>query len=253
MKKSKNKTVIVTGGSKGIGASISEEFIKAGMNVIIGARHDNGLAKKLGNNAYFFNMDVKEENNHIKIIKEAIKLTGRIDVYINNAGFSKWVPIEEVKGDFWDDMINTNLKGTMWGCKAAAKFISKNGSIINISSLAGRRGSANNSVYCASKFGVIGLTQSLSKELGPKGIRVNALCPVYVETPGVLGALKDDSSPTKGKNVKSYFKDFINKQAVLGRLPEGKDIAQACLFLASENASAITGQSINIDCGVLPT
>lgn len=252
MKKDKQKTVIITGGTKGIGSSIASTFHREGMNVFIGARKDNGYANKLGGRAYFIKMDVCNESDHIKLANTALKYTGRIDVYINCAGFSQWMPVEKINESFWNKMIDTNLKGTMWGCKTAAKYLSKNGCIINISSLAGKRGSTNNSVYCASKFGVAGLTQSLAKELGPKSIRVNAICPVYVETQGLLNALKDKSSPTKGKSIQSYFESFKKQQSALGRFPTGNEIAKTCLFLSSDGASAITGQSINVDCGVCP-
>jgi 3-oxoacyl-[acyl-carrier protein] reductase/meso-butanediol dehydrogenase/(S,S)-butanediol dehydrogenase/diacetyl reductase len=153
---------------------------------------------------------------------------------------------------FWETMILTNLKGTFFGCQAAAERLKTGGCIINISSLAGKRGSANNSVYCASKFGVNGVTQALSKELGPKGIRVNAVCPVYVRTEGLLRALEKKEAPPQGGDVESYLRDFAAHNSALGTLPKGEEIAQVCLFLASPAASAITGQCINVDCGVLP-
>ena len=113
-------------------------------------------------------------------------------------------------------------------------------------------GSANNSVYCASKFGVNGITQSLAKELGPSGIRVNAVCPVYVETPGLLEALENKDSPPAGQDTSTYLQDFAQSQAALKRLPLGNEVADICLYLASDTASAVTGQCINVDCGVLP-
>ncbi len=252
MKRNINKTVTITGGSKGIGAAISKEFYGNGWTVFIGARHNNELVKELGKRAFFIKMDVCKENDHIRIVKMALKETGRLDVYINCAGFSEWKPLGKITEKFWNDMLDTNLKGTMWGCKAAAKYLSRKGSIVNISSLAGRRGSPNNSVYCASKFGVIGLTQALAKELGAQKIRVNAVCPVYVETEGVLKALEAEVSPAKGKNIQGYFKKFKQEQSALKKLPTGSEVANVCFFLASDAASAVTGQSLNVDCGVLP-
>ncbi len=246
------KTAIITGGTKGIGEAIARAFVGAGMRVVIGARKDNGLAKKLGSRARFIAMDVRFEDAHNEAIKVARQWTGRLDVYINCAGFSGWKPIVHADDDFVNEMLDTNLKGTVWGCKVAAQNLSKGGAIINVPSIAGKRGSANNSIYCASKFGVTGLTQSLAKELGPKGIRVNAVCPVYVETRGLAEALKDGNSPSQGKNIKSYLKKFALEQSALKRLPKAGEVAKTCLFLASDQASAITGQSINVDCGVLP-
>jgi 3-oxoacyl-[acyl-carrier protein] reductase/meso-butanediol dehydrogenase/(S,S)-butanediol dehydrogenase/diacetyl reductase len=128
----------------------------------------------------------------------------------------------------------------------------RGGCIINVSSLAGKRGSANNSVYCAAKFGVNGITQALAKELGPKGIRVNAVCPVYVQTDGLLEALAEKDAPPAGQDADVYLRDFAIANSALGTLPTGEEIAQVCVFLASPAASAVTGQCINVDCGVLP-
>ncbi len=247
------QTIIVTGGTKGIGAEISSAFCKSGASVLIGARHDNGFVKDLGKTARFQCIDVCRPNDHKMLVEAALEWTGRIDVFINCAGYSAWKPVVGIDEHFWDQMIDTNLKGTFFGCQAAAEHLqSPGGSIINISSLAGKRGSANNSVYCASKFGVNGLTQALAKELGPRGIRVNAVCPVYVQTPGLLNALQDIHAPPLGTDVTQYLETFTEGNSALSRLPSGNEVAKACIFLASKESSAITGQCINVDCGVLP-
>ena len=135
---------------------------------------------------------------------------------------------------------------------ASALSVMKSGaSIVNISSIAGKRGSSNNSAYCASKFGVNAITQSLAKEVGKKNIRVNAICPVIVPTKGLIEALEKEESPAEG-NVDEFINNFRNIQAALPELPKGYEIANSCLFLASDLASAITGQCINVDCGVFP-
>jgi NAD(P)-dependent dehydrogenase (short-subunit alcohol dehydrogenase family) len=247
------KTVVVTGGTKGIGEGISRVFIEQGWYVVMGSRNNSGLAKELGERARYVKTDVKELNDHRNLVKTAKDWTNRLDAYVNCAGFSKWRPVSEIDEALWDEMMNVNLKGTFWGCKAAAEGLSDSGSIINVSSLAGKRGSANNSVYCASKFGVNGLTQSLAKELGSKGIRVNAVCPVYVRTEGVLDALKGKDSPAGGQDVGKYLDDFRKNNAALKRLPTAEEVGRVCFFLASDAASAITGQCINVDCGVLPS
>ena len=165
------------------------------------------------------------------------------------------VPVKDwnniVDDAFLGDILDTNLKGAFWGSKAAAKHLKKGGSIINISSLAGKRGSSNNSAYVASKFGMNGLTQSLAKELGPKGIRVNAVCPVLIATKGLLQALKTKHAPGN-KNPKEFISNFTTNNSALNRMPKSDEVGDLCVFLASNNASAITGQCINIDCGVLP-
>ena len=124
-------------------------------------------------------------------------------------------------------------------------------SIINISSIAGKRGSSNNSLYVASKFGMNGLTQSLAKELGPKGIRVNGLCPVLILTDGLREALMEEYSPAKGEPEK-FISDFTKGNSALGRMPTSREVGNMCVMLASDSASAITGQNINVDCGVFP-
>ena len=246
------RTVIITGGTKGIGAAIARAFHEDGAYVLVGARGDNGLAAELGERARFAAIDVRRPAEHAALVKAALAWTGRLDAFINCAGFSAWRPVAKVDEDFWNQMIDTNLKGTFFGCQAAATELKKGGSIINISSLAGKRGSMNNSVYCASKFGVNGLTQALAKELGPRGIRVNAVCPVYVKTAGLLGVLSDPDAPPKGKNVEDYLRDFAAHDSALGVLPTAEDIVRICLFLASPGAAAVTGQCINVDSGVLP-
>lgn len=247
----KYQTLVITGGNRGIGAQISRMFYRQGYFVVIGARTQTSIVSQLGKRAQFQVTDVRSEKDHQRLVRKALELTGRIDVYINCAGFSQWMQVSKVDEDFWNKMIDTNLKGLFWGCKTAADHLKKGGCIINISSLAGKRGSANNSVYCASKFGVNGITQALAKELGPKGIRVNAVCPVYIKTEGLLEALKDKDSPCGGRDMDLYLRKFALENAALRRLPTAEEVAQVCVFLASDQASAITGQCINVDCGVL--
>jgi 3-oxoacyl-[acyl-carrier protein] reductase/meso-butanediol dehydrogenase/(S,S)-butanediol dehydrogenase/diacetyl reductase len=244
--------VVVTGGGRGIGAAISRAFYNAGDAVMIGSRHDSGFAVRLGDRARFHPTDVRQPEQIEALINAAIDWKGRIDVLVNNAGFSQWRAVTDADETFWNEMIDTNLKGVFFGCRAAAARMTEGGSLINVSSLAGKRGSANNSVYCASKFGVNGITQALAKELGPRKIRVNAVCPVYVATDGVMAALTRPGAPAAGCRVDDYLSDFAKTQSALGRLPQGREVASVCLFLASEAASAITGQCINTDCGVMP-
>lgn len=246
------RTVIVTGGTKGIGAAIARAFHASGAHVVIGARSDNGLAAALGARARFHAIDTRRVEDHEALALAAFEWSGRLDVYINNAGFSGWRPVEKVDEAFWDDMIDTNLKGTFFGCRAAAAHLGPRGCILNVSSLAGKRGSANNSVYCASKFGVNGITQALAKELGVRGIRVNAVCPVYVKTDGLIDALAAPEAPPAGREISAYLADFAASNSALGILPTAEEVARACVFLASAEASAITGQCLNVDCGVLP-
>lgn len=247
----KSKTVVITGGNRGIGLSITEAFVDAGYAVTVGARQEAGLAKRFGKKVTFVPVDVSQQSAHQVLVEHARRDTGALDVYINNAGFSEWRPIAEIDEQFLDQLLGTNLKGAFWGCKAALASMAAGGSVINISSLAGKRGSANNSAYCASKFGMNGLTQALAKEVGSRGIRVNAVCPVLIPTDGLVEALKSPHAPANG-DPQGFITRFGVDNAALKRLPSGPEVAAMCLFLASDAASAITGQCINVDCGVFP-
>ena len=242
---------IVTGGNKGIGLGITKLLLKNNYKVITCGRSSfedienfNGLDHIQG--------DVSNYETHSKIVEKAINSYGKLDLYVNNVGISKWKPIEEINNDFLDKLFKTNIYSVFWGCKASQNYLKEtNGSIINISSIAGKRGSKNNSGYVATKFAMNGITQSLSKELGNKNIRVNSICPVLIRTDGLLKALSEKSAPGY-KNIESFLETFKETQTALNRLPSENDVAQMVLFLASKNASAITGQCINVDCGVFP-
>jgi len=246
-----NKTVVITGGNRGIGLNITEAFVDAGYSVFVGARKEAGLRQKFGDKVTFVPTDVRFEFAHRDLVKQAVDTTGQLDVYINNAGLSEWRPIEEIDDQFLDDLLATNLKSAFWGCKSAVAAMKEGGSIINISSIAGKRGSLNNSAYVSTKFGMNGLTQALAKEVGPRGIRVNGVCPVLIPTDGLLEALQSPHGPAKG-DPEGFIAKFANEQAALKRLPTGAEVAAMCIFLASDASSAITAQNINVDCGVFP-
>jgi NAD(P)-dependent dehydrogenase (short-subunit alcohol dehydrogenase family) len=247
-----NRTILVTGGGRGIGAAISEAFYAEGEHVVIAGRTDTGLAAKLGERARFISTDVRKPEDLKSLARQAREWTGRLDVLVNNAGLSAWRPLAQVDEEFWDDMVATNLKSAFFAAQAVVPHLPRGGSIVYVSSIAGKRGSANNTVYCATKFGVNGVTQSLAKELGSSGIRVNAVCPVYVRTKGLEEALRESYSPAAGNEIGAYLAAFAATQSALGVLPTGAQIASACVFLASVSAGAITGQCLNVDCGVLP-
>ena len=246
------QSVVVTGGSRGIGWEIVKTLARAGYHVFSGSRNTrDSLGDDVEKSITQVQIDTKIEQDHIKLAKLATEGGRELVAYINNAGYSKWKAIDEIDEHFLNDILRTNLMGYFWGAKAASRYLKAGGSLINVSSLAGKRGTANNSAYVATKFGVTGLTQSLCKELGPRGIRVNAICPVLIQSEGLLEALSEPSSPAKG-NPKSFLREFAENQSALKRLPTGQEVADLVLYLISEKASAITGQSINVDCGVLP-
>ena len=246
------RTIVITGGTKGIGQDIARAFHANGDEVIVASRSDTKFADEFSERMRFIACDVRRPGDLQKLASAAIKATGRLDVFINNAGYSGWKPVDQVDEKFWDDMIATNLKGCFFGCQAAAAVMKPGGAIINISSLASKRGTPNNAVYCASKFGVNGITQALAKELGPRGIRVNGVCPVLIATDGLMEALRQPEAPPAGGSIESWLDNFARTQSALRRLPTGSEVADLCLYLASPAAAAITGQNINIDCGVLP-
>jgi NAD(P)-dependent dehydrogenase (short-subunit alcohol dehydrogenase family) len=245
------KSVVVTGGTRGIGLAIVEAFVAAGARVVVGARGEPPARfEALG--VGFLRTDVRREADVDALIAHACDVHGGLDAMINNAGVSIWRTLDKVDDDFWSALVDTNLKGTMWGCKAASARLRRGGAIVNVASLAGKRGSANNAVYCASKFGVVGLTQALAKELGPRGIRVNGVCPVYVRTDALVAQLGGDHPDRPGADPDGFLDRFAASNTALGRLPSADEVARLCVFLASDAASGITGQNINVDCGTMP-
>lgn len=246
------KTVLITGGNRGIGLDITRCFVNEGYKVYVAGRQAYQLNEEFGQKVVFIKTDVRSYDEVNKAVQQVIVENGKLNCLVNNAGFSAWKPIEEIEAAFLSDIIDTNLKGFFWGCKAASKVMQSEASIINISSIAGKRGSANNSAYCATKFGVNGLTQSLAKELGPRNIRVNALCPVLIITDGLLEALQGEYAPAAGKDPVTFIENFAQGNAAFKRLPTGEEVGNMCVFLASSKSTAITGQCINVDCGVFP-
>jgi len=244
------RVVAVTGGTRGIGRAIAELFASRGQRVAVCSRSGaaEGMAAGIASHA----ADVRRREEMRRFVEAVVARWGRLDAFVNCAGVSRWRALGEIDEAFAEELIETNVLGTLWGCAAAASVMTQGGGIVNVSSLAGKRGSAHNSVYCAAKFAVNGITQALAKELGPRGIRVNAVCPVYVKTKEILSALAEPESPARGRGVAAYLKRFADEQTALGRLPTAQEVAEVIYFLASPAASAITGQCLNVDCGTLP-
>ncbi|HJO95622.1 MAG TPA: glucose 1-dehydrogenase [Victivallales bacterium] len=241
------KVVLVTGGSKGIGSGIVIEAAKEGADVIINYNSDLknaektlGIVKKLGRKGYICKADVSKKIEVEKMVDKSIDYFGKIDVLINNAGIALWKPFLEIEEDNWDSTININLKGVFLCSQAVAKYMVKNkirGSIVNIASAAAY-GSLDCLVpYCASKGGVILITKSMAVELAAYGIRVNSL------SPGTTDVKRNRDTDI---NYPDNWKPYIP----LGRVGTVEEIAKPVIFLASSEASYITGQNFYADGGI---
>ena len=250
MSRATRRVAAITGGTKGIGLAAAQLFQRRGYHVAVCSRSPRSGA--LPALMWHARLDVRRQAALRRFVTQVLRQFGQLDVLVNCAGISRWRPVERIDEFFAREILETNVLGTLWGCAAAAAVMKSGSCIVNVSSLAGKRGSANNSIYCASKFAVNGLTQSLAKELGPRGIRVNAVCPVYVETEQILGALAESWSPAHGQEVAMYLASFASTQTALGRLPLAQEVAEVIYMLAGPSATALTGQCVNVDCGTFP-
>jgi len=250
----KDKVAIITGAASGIGKAIAAAFTEEGAKVAIADINFEAAqktAEQFDKSAIAVKVDVSNRVSAEKMVGEVEDKHGPLDILVNNAGVSYITPFLDCSQELWEKTININLKGT-FNCSQAVisrMLPRKNGVIINMSSQSGKSGNSHYTAYCASKFGIIGLTQSLAIEFAGQGIRVNALCPGVVFTPlwdQMIGdyAKKRNMKP---EEVKPYFKSKIP----LGRLCTEKDIADVAVFIASDKASYITGQSINISGGAV--
>jgi len=246
-----NKVVLVTGGTSGIGKETVFAFTKAGAKVVLsGRRQAEGEAvvaqvKQSGDEAFFVQADVAKEADVKRLVEEAVKKYGRLDVAFNNAGVEGELgPLVEATEESYRKVFDINVGGVVWALKYEVPAMLKNGggSIINTSSIAGHVALPNAGIYNASKFAVEGLTKTAAVELAQQNIRVNAVAPAAIQTDMITRFAGEPGSETH---------QYLAALHPIGRLGKPKEIAAAVLFLASDEASFVTGISLPVDGGYL--
>ncbi len=242
MKEFRGKTVIITGGSRGIGNACVKAFFSAGANVVFtynNSKEEAGKLKKLGKSVIAVKADIKDYEQCRSVVGAALKHFKKVDIVINNAGKTNDKALVMMKNDDWKDVIDTNLGGTYNMTRAIITTFmkQKSGCIINMSSVSGIVGLPRQTNYSASKAGIIGFTKALAKEVTAYGIRVNAVCPGYIST-DMISTLNAE-----------MMKNIINTIPVR-RIGEPEEVAELCVYLASDKAKYITGESIKIDGGL---
>ena len=258
------KNVIVTGSGKGIGKSIAEAYAKAGACVIIAdiceesGRETAAEIGASGNRVVFMQTDITDEHSVKKLIHDAEYEFGHLDIMVNNAGAVgkiKGDPLTGMSAEDWDMSYKINLRGVFYCCRAIYDVFRRqgHGKILNTASVAGKTGAPEIAEYSAMKAGVINCTQTLSRELGPYNINVNCICPGFIYTP-----LYEKAAPLYKEKYPEMFREandgsdvvdvFCNQLCALKRAQTAEDIANAALFLTSDEACNITGQALNV-CG----
>jgi len=247
----KNKVAIVTGSSKGIGEGIARVFSKEGAKVVVVCRTESAgqkMADELGagdGRAIFIKTDVKVSESVQAMIASTIETFGRLDILVNNAGYHISKNVEETSEEEWQHIIETNLRSTFLCSKYAIPHLRKTkGNIINISSMVGLVGQPNAGAYSATKGGQIAMSKGMAIDFAPDGIRVNVICPGWIQTPLVddwFGQQDDEAEARK----------YIFGRHPLGRIGTIEECGKAALYLASaEDAGFVTGITLNIDGGI---
>jgi NAD(P)-dependent dehydrogenase (short-subunit alcohol dehydrogenase family) len=251
---------VVTGAASGIGRGIALRLSLEGA-LVVAADLDGKDAESLiqeivkqGKRGLALQTDVSVEKDVQRMVEETLKNFGRIDILVNNAGVGTTGLIIDHSVEDWEKSMSVNLKGTFLCSRAAAQEMipRKRGRIVNIASIAGKEGEEFIGGYCASKFGVIGLTQVMAKELGRHRITVNAVCPGYIWTPmweKMAGWFKEKIPALASKSPQEIFEARVKSVTPLRRPQTAEDIASLVAFLVSEEAKNITGQAINVDGG----
>jgi NAD(P)-dependent dehydrogenase (short-subunit alcohol dehydrogenase family) len=255
--KLENKVAMVTGTGAGFGAAICRAFAEEGAS--IGVNHIRREAAEevvaevlaMGGKARALVFDVSDRLAVEGAADEIERELGPLAIWVNNAATSHVVPSLDCSEELWDRTLRVNLKGTFLGCQAAIRRMlpRKRGVILNMSSQSGKIGNSQQAAYCASKFGIIGLTQSLAVEYAREGIRVNALCPGVAFTP-IWDRMLEGYA--RKRNMKAEeVRPYLEGKIPMGRLCAPEDVAHAAVFLASDGAAYITGQAINVSGGTV--
>ncbi len=258
------RRAVVTGGARGIGLAIAELFAAAGASVLIGdldgeeaVRAASAILESRGPASRGTLLGCKLDCADPASVEACGRLAsdsfGGLDIWVNNAGIYPSAKLCDISAGMWDAVMDVNLKGVYLGCREALRRItagpSTNPVIINIASTAGLRGRAGLSHYSASKHGVIGLTRSLAAELGPQGIRVLAVAPTLVETPGV--ARRRQAEAPRTADGRRTIDGAVAATIPLGRIGRPSDVAGVALFCASDLASFMSGATLPVDGGAL--
>ena len=242
-----NKTAIVTGGSRGIGRAICVALAKEGANIVTcyekgaaAAEETVAMCREYGVQAVAVQADVAVPGEVEALFAEALKITGTIEILVNNAGITRDGLLLRMSDDDFNQVIDTNLRGAFYCMRAASKLMMKKryGRIVTISSVVGVSGNAGQVNYAASKAGVIGMTKSLAKELGSRNVTANAVAPGFITT-----------DMTEG--LPDAVKEQMAKEIPLSRMGRPEDVADAVTFLVSDKASYITGQVLHVDGGMV--
>lgn len=248
------KAAVITGAGRGIGRALADRLVQEGASVALLDLNAEAVAKAAeqingtGGRAIGIPVDITNKEQVFSGAQQAYEAFSSIDIWINCAGYSKILPFLDCTQEIWDRTMDINLKGTFLGCQAAVTYMrGKGGSIINFSSQSGKKGTNQYAAYCASKFGIRGLTQSVAVEFAPEKIRCNTICPGVVLTPMWETQLADYANKRHiGKE--EVMPRFISNTP-LGRLCEYEDVGNLVVFLASEASSYMTGQSLNLTGG----
>lgn len=252
----KNKNVLITGSTSGIGLGIAKEFAKAGYNIAFNGLEKNGseIAAEIGKEyevkTFFSPANMLNSSEIKQFVEESVNALGSIPVLVNNAGIQFVSPVQEFPEDKWNAILGINLTSAFHTSKLLWEGMKKEGfgRIINIASAHGLVASEFKSAYVASKHGVVGLTKVLALEGAPYGITANAICPGYVETPLVKSQIKDQAASHGISEEEVVTKVMLLKQPIKKFVEVGA-IGQLCLFLASESGNLITGTAMPIDGG----